>query len=109
MTKVWFPDNRVRQDLPLAAVGQLFFNHIDAWSVTGFIGAVALVAHQAVTFASALLLFSLMVGYWQAFVLNDYFDAPFDQAEPQKARHNFLALYVFQGSGSKMARFTREK
>ena len=90
MTKVWFPDNRVRQELPLAAVGQLFFNHIDAWSVTGFIGAVALVAHQAVTFASALLLFSLMVGYWQAFVLNDYFDAPFDQAEPQKARHNFF-------------------
>lgn len=71
-------------------MGQLFFNHIDAWSVTGFIGAVALVRHQALNFAGVLLLLALIVGYWQAFVLNDYFDAPFDQAEPQKARHNFF-------------------
>lgn len=90
MTKVWFPDKRARQAMPQTAVGQLFLNHIDAWSITGFIGAVALVAHGALTFPSGLLLLVLMLGYWQAFLLNDYFDAPFDRAEASKARYNFF-------------------
>jgi len=90
MTKVWFSGRSERQTTRLAGVGRLFLNHIDAWSVTGFIGAVALLAHDALTFTNALLLLSLMVGYWQAFVLNDYFDAPFDQTDSHKARYNFF-------------------
>lgn len=90
MIKVWFPGSSERQAARLGGVRQLFLNHIDAWSVTGFIGTVALLAHGGMTFDGVLLLLSLMVGYWQAFVLNDYFDAPFDQAELQKARYNFF-------------------
>ncbi|MBX3014184.1 MAG: UbiA family prenyltransferase [Caldilineaceae bacterium] len=86
MSKVWLP-----------GVGQLVVNHIDAWSVTGFVGAVALLAHHQFTFPNLLLLLALMVGYWQAFVLNDYFDAPFDQATPQKARYNFFVQQPQQG------------
>ena len=73
-----------------AGLGQLCFNHVDAWSVTGFIAAVALVAHNQLSPTSLWLLFSLVIGYWQAFVLNDYFDAPYDQADAQKAQLNFF-------------------
>lgn len=90
MRKVWFSGASDRQFMWLAGAGRLFLNHIDAWSVTGFIGAVALIAHNTLTFASGLLLLSLVVGYWQAFVLNDYFDAPFDRVAAQKARYNFF-------------------
>ncbi|MEZ4731535.1 MAG: hypothetical protein R3E79_30825 [Caldilineaceae bacterium] len=90
MTKVWFSTTSERQATRFAGVAQLFLNHLDAWSVTGFIGAVALLAHDALTWSSGLLLGSLMVSYRQAFVLNDYFEAPFDRTDRQKARYNFF-------------------
>lgn len=82
--------SKVDQSICFGGVGQLCFNHVDAWSVTGFIAAVALVAHDQLTPTGLWLLFSLVIGYWQAFVLNDYFDAPYDQADAQKARLNFF-------------------
>jgi len=91
MARAWWPDHEAgaAQDR-VGGVRHLVFNHGDAWLVTGFIAAVALVAHDQLNLAGLWLLFSLVVGYWQAFVLNDYFDAPYDQADVQKARQNFF-------------------
>ncbi|MCB0085580.1 MAG: UbiA family prenyltransferase [Caldilineaceae bacterium] len=91
MNQVWRANQReATKQNRLSAVGRLLFNHVDAWSVTGFVGATALLAHDAFTFAGAWLLFSLVVGYWQAFVINDFFDAPFDRTDAKKAHLNFF-------------------
>jgi chlorophyll synthase len=90
MNRVWLADGAAVRTPRWAGVERLLVNHVDAWCVTGFVGATALLAHDALGVAGAWLLFALVVGYWQAFVLNDFFDAPYDRAEPQKARRNFF-------------------
>lgn len=69
---------------------RLFLNHMDAWQVALIITALALLLHQAVTPAALWLLVVMGSGYWLAFALNDYYDAPEDALDPQKACRNFF-------------------
>lgn len=98
MARVWWAaGGKGAQSGQFSGVGQLLLNHVDAWSVTAFIATVALVAHAQMTLAGAWLLFALVVGYWQAFVFNDYFDAAYDRADEQKARLNFFVHHPLRG------------
>lgn len=68
----------------------LFLNHADAWQVALTIAALALLIHDAVSLATLGLMAALGGGYWLAFALNDYFDAPFDALDGDKARRNYF-------------------
>lgn len=69
-------------------VVRLLLNHMDAWGTTLIIAALALLIHDAINASSLFLLLALTAGYWLAFALNDYFDAPFDKVDPVKAARN---------------------
>ncbi|HSH03350.1 MAG TPA: UbiA family prenyltransferase [Anaerolineae bacterium] len=68
----------------------LFFNHMDAWVTTLLISGIALTLHGAWSERTIVLWLSLVVGYWYAFALNDYFDAPYDRLEAGKGARNFF-------------------
>ncbi len=68
----------------------LLFNHVDAWQVALIIATLALFNHNAVSGKTATLILAIGVGYWLAFALNDYFDAPDDALDAIKARRNFF-------------------
>ncbi|MCP5101304.1 MAG: UbiA family prenyltransferase [Chloroflexi bacterium] len=86
--------NRREQKRP--SYTQLIFNHVDAWQVATIIAALALLLHDAVTPATFMLLPAIGTGYWLAFALNDYFDAPFDATDQNKANRNFFVNYSIQ-------------
>lgn len=71
-------------------ITKLLSNHLDAWAVALAIGGLALWIHDAVTLRSAALLVAIAVGYWFAFALNDFYDAPYDAGDVGKARGNFF-------------------
>lgn len=72
------------------AIRYLFLNHIDAWVVTLVVAAIALAVHDAFSLRTLYLALALAAGYWLAFALNDFYDAPYDALEPDKARRNFF-------------------
>lgn len=74
----------------LKAVPHLFLNHMDAWVAALLAGVVALALHGRVQAHTLLLAVGLAVGYWLAFALNDYYDAPADALEPEKGERNFF-------------------
>jgi 4-hydroxybenzoate polyprenyltransferase len=78
----------VRQNKPSAA--SLLLNHFDAWVVTLTIGVLALINHGAINRRTTFLLAAITIGYWLAFAVNDYFDAPFDALEKRKAQGNYF-------------------
>lgn len=49
-----------------------------------------LLIHREISGHTAVLVLAIGVGYWLAFALNDYFDAPFDKNDPQKAKRSFF-------------------
>lgn len=63
---------------------------IDAWGVSYIAGALVLVAHHNLTVQNLLLLAAITVNYWLGYWLNDYFDAPYDLGDEQKARQNLF-------------------
>ncbi len=69
---------------------KLISNHMDAWQVALVIATLPLLIHGAVRWETAVLALAVGVGYWFAFALNDYFDAPFDALDRQKAARNFF-------------------
>jgi 4-hydroxybenzoate polyprenyltransferase len=69
---------------------KLLLNHLDAWGIAFIITAIALINHNAVNWRTTLLLLAITAGYWLAFVVNDYFDAPFDAHHDEKAAGNFF-------------------
>lgn len=71
-------------------IAKLLFNHMDAWVVSLTVGVMALSYHQAINGQTTLLLLAIGLGYWLAFALNDFYDAPFDAHDPAKARRNFF-------------------
>lgn len=77
---------RLLRETPAAV--RLLLNHMDAWGTTLIIAALALLIHDAINAGSVFLLLALTAGYWLAFALNDYFDAPFDKVDPVKAARN---------------------
>ncbi|MCA9921787.1 MAG: UbiA family prenyltransferase [Anaerolineales bacterium] len=68
----------------------LFLNHADAWQVALTIATLVLLIHQRVTFNTMLLLVAVGLGYWLGFAVNDFFDAPIDAQNAQKAMRNFF-------------------
>ena len=68
----------------------LIGNHMDAWQVALIIATLPLLIHKAIRFETAVLVLAIGVGYWLAFALNDYFDAPYDGLDGRKARRNFF-------------------
>lgn len=69
---------------------KLISNHMDAWQVAMVIAMLPLLIHGAIRRETAVLALAIGVGYWFAFALNDYFDAPFDRLDGQKAQRNFF-------------------
>lgn len=56
------------------------------------IALLGMILHHQLTPQHALLAVALGLGYWLAFALNDYFDAPFDAQDPRKTARNYFAL-----------------
>lgn len=81
---------------------KLFRNHMDAWQVALTIAAVALLIHDAVSTRTLGLLAAIGAGYWLAFALNDYFDAPADMLDARKAAGNYFS---HPGGRSKNVKF----
>jgi len=69
---------------------KLVSNHMDAWQVASVIATLPLLIHGGIRGETAVLVLAIGVGYWFAFALNDYFDAPFDALDRQKAERNFF-------------------
>lgn len=85
-------------DLPLTTINEakgswhlLLQNHADAWIITFVIASGALLLHEAYSWQALLLVFSITVGYWLAFVLNDYFDRHVDALDPNKKSRNYFS------------------
>ena len=69
---------------------KLLFNHMDAWTVAFVIAALSIALHDALNMQTGLFLLAVIVGYWLAFALNDYCDAPFDAQDDEKAKGNYF-------------------
>lgn len=76
------------------AAAKLSLNHLDAWGTALIVSALALLIHDAFAPRTLLLLLALTTGYWLAFMLNDYFDAPFDAVDHSKAQRNFFVQHA---------------
>lgn len=76
------------------AIVGLLLNHLDAWGSTFIIAILALLLHEALNRQTILLAAAITAGYWLAFALNDYFDAPYDAVDPGKARRNFFVSHA---------------
>lgn len=82
---------------PRFAYFKLFLNHMDAWQVALVVASLPLLIHEAIRLETALLVGAIGVGYWYAFALNDYLDAPFDSLDHQKRSQNFFVLHPVPG------------
>lgn len=75
----------------------LLFNHFDAWVVALVLCTVALVVHGRLDGRHAWLMAAVALGYWLAFALNDYYDAPADALDPHKQWRNFFVRHPLTG------------
>jgi chlorophyll synthase len=88
----------IDQDRASVSIGARIFwylecwglKRIDAWGLTLIVCALALVAHDAITVRSGILLLAITLNYWLGYWLNDYFDAGHDSRDEAKARQNFF-------------------
>ena len=70
-------------------------NHIGApvrggWEMALIWASLALLVHNEANIQTTILLIAIAVGYGLAFVINDYYDAPFDAEDEFKAQRNFF-------------------
>jgi chlorophyll synthase len=72
----------------------LLTNHIDACGVTLIIAAVCTILHGSAGGATLPYLFTLTLTAWLAFAVNDYYDAPYDAADPFKRGRNFFVQHT---------------
>ncbi len=79
----------------------LVFNHVDAWVVAMISAGLALLVHDGLSTATLYLLAAITLGYWAAFALNDYYDAPFDAQDNEKGSRSFFVQR--QVTGKKIA------
>ncbi|WP_420631397.1 UbiA family prenyltransferase [Candidatus Leptofilum sp.] len=63
---------------------------MDAWQVTLVVATLPLFIHDAIRWETAVLVLAIGAGYWFAFALNDYYDAPFDVLDSQKKSWNYF-------------------
>lgn len=80
----------VRQWLATYPASKLLLNHADAWGTALIISMVMLLVHEAVSAQTVLLLGAYGGGYWLAFALNDFYDAPVDALDPIKRERNYF-------------------
>lgn len=71
-------------------IHKLFTNHMDAWGLTLMIASTCLLLHEAVSWRGVMLAVAVAMVYWLGFALNDYFDAPYDALDPQKAHRSYF-------------------
>ncbi len=71
-------------------LSKLLFNHLDAWAVALMFSTVALLIHDEISWQNAGLLTAVALGYWFAFALNDYYDAPIDHLDERKRGKNYF-------------------
>lgn len=60
----------------------------DGWVSALILSTLAMLLHDAFTAKTILLLLAIVAGYIAAFIINDYYDAPLDAADPAKAQRN---------------------
>lgn len=53
--------------------------------------------HEAIRWQTAVLILAIGVGYWFAFALNDYFDAPYDGLDQQKGQRSYFVQVSVHG------------
>ncbi|WP_420644708.1 UbiA family prenyltransferase [Candidatus Leptofilum sp.] len=70
---------------------------MDAWQVALIIASLPLLIHEAIRWETAVLVCATGFGYWFAFALNDYYDAPFDALDYQKQSRNFFVRQPVSG------------
>ena len=80
----------VRNIMLAHPASKLLLNHADAWGTALIISMVMLLVHDAVTPQTVLLLGAYSGGYWLAFALNDFYDAPVDALDPTKRERNYF-------------------
>jgi chlorophyll synthase len=85
-------------------IASILLNHIDAWGVALICSALALVVHSAISFKTIVLVAAVGFGYWFAFAVNDYYDAPFDGLDGSKARHNIFVETRSRPGGKRKSR-----
>lgn len=68
----------------------LFVNHMDAWGLALIISSTCIVLHDALHMQGILLVLVLTGCYWLGFALNDYYDAPYDAQDANKAPRNYF-------------------
>lgn len=72
---------------------KLLVNHMDAWGTALIISMVVLLVHDAVSKQTAMLLLAYAIGYWLAFTLNDFYDAPIDALDDTKRLRNYFVQH----------------
>lgn len=66
---------------------------MDAWVAASLIALVALALHDEISLTTMLLVLALGIGYWAAFAINDFYDAPADALDERKGERNFFITY----------------
>ena len=79
---------------PAGLVSTLIVRRIDAWGAAAISAGMALIVHDAVAPRTTGLLASIALLYWLGYFLNDYFDAPLDVCDEEKAKSNFFVIHV---------------
>jgi 4-hydroxybenzoate polyprenyltransferase len=68
-------------------------NRIDAWGVTFIICIMVFYLHDAISLETVFLSVAMAGMYWLGYVVNDYFDAPFDSHDKTKVQHNVFVKH----------------
>ncbi len=66
------------------------FKRIDSWGASYIVSLLALISHHAVSLQTGFLMAAITINYWLGYLLNDYFDVPYDRMDEYKARRNIF-------------------
>ena len=84
-----------------ADVARAALHRIDAWGVALIVCSIALLVHDAVTPANLALVLAVTAAYGLGYAVNDYFDAPLDAQDADKARTNVFVRHPLRPSRAK--------
>lgn len=88
-------ENRVRTGLSIYArilwhLECWGFKRIDSWGASYIVCILALIPHHALSAQTGFLMAAITMNYWLGYLLNDYFDAPYDRMDTHKADRNIF-------------------
>ena len=63
---------------------------IDSWGASYVVCMLALFPHHALSAQTGFLMAAITANYWLGYLLNDYFDAPYDRLDDYKAHRNIF-------------------